>query len=200
MIERIINKLSNHPQIFHFLRKIIENNFQAQQRVISQYFSLKSSEKILDIGCGTGEFSVFFSPDNYTGIDIKERYLDFARKNYPGKFLVADATNLPFADNSFSKVLIIGVLHHLSNVECLQVLKEAKRVLSRHGKILIMEDIQTSQDNYLTKLVHYFDKGKQIRTKATYDQLLKDYFKIIKNFRIKSGLCPYQVFLLENKR
>lgn len=199
MINEVINKLSNHPQVFNFLRKILENNFKAHHQVISKCFPLKSNQKILDVGCGTGEFCSYFPPHTYTGIDINAQYIKFAKNHYQGRFLVADAQNLPFADSSFPKILMVGVLHHLDDQSCFKVLRETKRVLVKNGQMLIMEDIKAPEDLFVTKLIHYLDKGKLIRTRQVYEQFLNFYFKIRKVFIIRSGLCPYQVFLLERK-
>ncbi|MFH1582989.1 MAG: class I SAM-dependent methyltransferase [Candidatus Falkowbacteria bacterium] len=199
MLQKIINKLASNPKIFIILRKIIENNFRGEKEVINKHFICQTDDKILDLGCGTGEFSVYFNPEIYTGLDIEKGYIDFAQKNYKGNFLVGDATCLPFSNNSFSKILIIGVLHHLDNEVSSLVLKEASRVLKDNGLMLIMEDMATPRDNILTKFIHDFDKGKFIRTSENYKNLLRSDFKIIKDLIIKSGLCPYQVFLLKKK-
>ena len=107
--------------------------------------------KILDIGCGTGEFSVFFNSNNYTGIDIEPSYINYAQKNYPGKFVLGDATRLPFNEKSFDKILIAGVLHHLNDNDCHKILNQAKKDLSDNGKILIMEDVDYPDINFLSK-------------------------------------------------
>lgn len=104
MLQKIINKLASNPKIFIILRKIIENNFRGEKEVINKHFICQTDDKILDLGCGTGEFSVYFNPEIYTGLDIEKGYIDFAQKNYKGNFLVGDATCLPFSNNSFSKI------------------------------------------------------------------------------------------------
>lgn len=199
MINKIVTFFSIDPRILNFIRRILENNFRAQEKIIEKYFSDKNFASILDIGCGTGEFSSYFKPANYIGIDLEKKYLDFAKKNHQGKFLLGDAKQLPFASKSFPKILMIGILHHLDDLDCAQALQEAKRVLAQNGKILLMEDIKSANDAVLTKIIHFLDQGKWIRTKKTYRLWLKMDFEIIKSFAIKSGLCPYQVFLLKKK-
>jgi len=199
MLKKIINRLSVNPKIFIRLRRLLENNFTAQKNVIKKYLTVRDSEKILDIGCGTGEFSVFFKPENYTGIDIEPAYINYAKKNYQGKFLLGDATRLPFSENSFDRAVILGVLHHLNDSLCHKIFIEMKRALNSGARILIMEDVSGAGDGWLTKKLHSFDKGGYIRTAEEYQILLQTHFKIINNFKIQSGLCPYQVFLLQKK-
>lgn len=186
------------PAISIILRKIAEFNFRKQKNIIKEYFTTDKNESVLDLGCGTGEFSPFFPEESYIGIDIDERNINYAKAHYQRKFLTADAGKLPFDDNSFSKILILGVLHHLNDEDCLRVLEEAKRVLKPDGKMLVMEDIDTPNSGYFTRLMHYFDRGRFIRTKEEYPKLLSRYFTIEDNFFIRSGICTYQVFALIN--
>jgi len=199
MLQKLINEISLSPKIFIFLRKILENNFKNQKKVIEKYFSPNSEKIILDLGCGTGEFSVFFNPATYTGVDIEKNYIDFARKNYQGSFSVEDATNLSFENDYFDGVAILGVLHHLDDIKCREIFAQIKRVLKPSGTILIMEDVDGPEDSFFTRLIHSYDKGKHIRTEEGYTKLVSAEFNILEKYKIKSGLCPYQVFTLANE-
>lgn len=175
----------------------MENNFKEQKRVVKNYFYGRENNKIIDVGCGTGEFSVFFDPKNYTGIDVEVAYIEYAKKNYQGEFLAVDATKLPFADQSFDTAVILGVLHHSPDDKCVRIFNEMKRVLKNGAGVLVLEDVASGGDSKITKILHNLDKGNFIRSAEQYGNLLNPHFKIIKNFRITSGLCPYQVFILE---
>lgn len=85
-------------------------------------------KKVLDIGCGTGIYVDYLSRKgkDAAGIDSVKEFINYARKNYKGKFLVADAYKLPFKDKSFDTVIMFDVLEHLEYEE--KALKELQRV------------------------------------------------------------------------
>ena len=195
-MQKFVNLLASDPRVFMFLRRILEANFKAQKKVLQNDFAPKVGEKILDIGCGTGEFSVFFQSAVYTGIDTEKKYIDYAQRNYKGKFLTIDATQLPFSENAFDKIIIMGVLHHMNDEQCRRVLAEARRALNSNGRMLVMEDIKLAEENFLTRLIHRFDLGKNIRNEEEYRALLQRHFAIEKEFTIQNGLSPYRVFIL----
>ena len=179
------------------IRRIIENNFKKQKEIIKKYFNLTENNLVLDLGCGSGEFSTLFEKENYIGIDINKKDIAYASKKYDKKFLTADAKKLPFLENYFTKILVMGVFHHLSEADCLQVMSEINRVLKPEGEILIMED--TKSNSILTKFIHYLDQGDFIRPQDEWEKLFNRQFEIIKNFSFKNGLCFYSAFLLKKK-
>jgi len=77
---------------------------------------------VLEIGCGSGELSRYLK--NYIGIDISERT----------PFIVGDAQNLPFEDNSFDLILLLDLLEHTDDKI---VLSEVYRVLKPNGYVII---------------------------------------------------------------
>lgn len=104
-------------------------------------FEIKEGEKILDLGCAHGKLFEILKEKkvNYFGIDISEKLIEIAKKNFPeGNFQVANALNLPFPENFFDKVFSIAVFHHIPSKEFrIQCLKEIKRVLKRGGILIL---------------------------------------------------------------
>jgi SAM-dependent methyltransferase len=76
-----------------------------------------SSERVLDMGCGTGSLTaevVRRSPgSSVVGLDYSEAYVDHASEHGGGGccFLVADGATLPFSDGVFDRSLSQLVLH-----------------------------------------------------------------------------------------
>jgi len=104
---------------------------------------INPGEKILDLGCGNGRLLGLLKDKKieYTGVDSSENLIRIAKDKYKeenAKFLVVEALNLPFYENSFNKVFCIAVLHHIPSDEFrLKFLEEAKRVLKPKGLLIL---------------------------------------------------------------
>jgi len=99
--------------------------------------------KVLEIGCGLGTDGAQFAKAgaDYTGVDLTEAAIELARKRFEvfrleGRFQVADAERLEFADATFDIVYSHGVLHHTPNI--VAAIAEIHRVLKPGGRAIVM--------------------------------------------------------------
>jgi SAM-dependent methyltransferase len=93
---------------------------------------------VLEVGCGMGHLHhvLGLRREQYTGVDLNERFLAAGREHFPGIRLVqGSADRLPFADGSFDCVLCSDVLIHLEDMR--PALREIVRV-SRGAVLLRM--------------------------------------------------------------
>lgn len=101
--------------------------------------------RILDVATQEGHFTQILMENLKTyseivGIDINEQAIETARDTIGQdgvRFLVMNAEQLDFEDESFDTVSISASLHHLSNIQ--QVLEEMKRVLKTGGYFILAE-------------------------------------------------------------
>jgi ubiquinone/menaquinone biosynthesis C-methylase UbiE len=115
--------------------------------IIISELGLSSKDKILDMGCYNGLYEIMLAKrgiGNIIGVDISKDAVNLANKvkvrlKLKANFQVADAEQLPFKDNEFDAVLMLGLLHHLPDKSTITALKEAKRVLKPNGRILIAD-------------------------------------------------------------
>ncbi len=96
-----------------------------------------SGKRVLDLGCGTGYFSALLQQRgaNVVCVDISYQMLNKAQQRCEdGKatFVLADAENLPFEDESFDYVFSTLALQWCGDLS--YPLKEVRRILKKGGK------------------------------------------------------------------
>jgi ubiquinone/menaquinone biosynthesis C-methylase UbiE len=122
---------------------------------------------ILDVGCGRGEIlrhCAQLGADAY-GIDYAEVAVSLSQQVIeplngltPGRTGVcqADAKHLPFASESFDRVLMFDVVEHLHPWELHQAMLEVHRVLRPDGRFIIHTAPNVWYDRYAYPLVRAF--------------------------------------------
>lgn len=116
--------------------------FTTAMKYITKYLKEMNNPKILDVGAGTGRYSIELDKLGYdvTAVELVKHNLMTLKKNYPKiKSFQCNAINLKnFKDNSFDMVLLFGPMYHLiTKEEKIKALEEAKRVTKDDGLILI---------------------------------------------------------------
>jgi len=112
-----------------------------ERKVISRFLRQNVQVmKLLEVGCGTGHWSQFFSDCGFevTGVDISERMIKIAQgKNMANaSFQLADGHSLPFEDKSFDVTAAITTLEFVRDAEL--VLREMARCTRKpSGQLLI---------------------------------------------------------------
>lgn len=119
----------------------------------------KPGAKILEIGAGTGRYSIALAKEGYkvTAIELVEKNLEVLRKYSSGiQNIVSyqgDALNLGrFEDNQFDVTLLFGPMYHLyDNEDVHKAIDEAIRVTKSDGIILVafLSVYAIMNDNYL---------------------------------------------------
>jgi len=106
---------------------------------------IKKGDRLLDLGCGNGRLRQSLSTDmvrdgDYFGLDVSEKLLNLARKNFPrDHFFHKDFTQpLPFGDDNFDIISGVASFHHiLSEKEQKQFLQECCRILKPGGTVFL---------------------------------------------------------------
>jgi SAM-dependent methyltransferase len=107
---------------------------------------------VLDVGCGGGAYTRFLvdlgaDPARTTGIDLVPQRIEAAGRASPPsmRWQVADATELPFADDSFDLVAQFTALCNLLDAELRRrAAREMARVL-RPGGLVLWFDVSRSR-------------------------------------------------------
>jgi demethylmenaquinone methyltransferase/2-methoxy-6-polyprenyl-1,4-benzoquinol methylase len=92
---------------------------------------------LLDIGGGSGNYAMALAGDGWQPVVADRSPQMLAHAARKGLETVeADATRLPFADESFDAAMLVSMLHHVDSPA--DALAEAKRVLRPGGRLAVM--------------------------------------------------------------
>jgi 2-polyprenyl-6-hydroxyphenyl methylase/3-demethylubiquinone-9 3-methyltransferase len=130
---------------------------------------LKPGAKVLDVGCGRGEFCGFFAAKGCAaeGTDISTNCIEFARKHHPGCGFHAVAVEalLPARAGEFDLVFSSEVIEHLFDVAT--YLHAINHLLKPGGRVVLTTPYHGLVKNVLIDLRnyarHYDPLGQHIR-------------------------------------
>ena len=127
--------LSQHGQV----------EYLTTMKYIHECISQFASPHILEVGAGTGRYSVSLAKEGYsvTAVELVPRNLDVLRSKLDGTepivAIQGNALDLSaFQDDSFDLTMLLGPMYHLYTFEDkIQALSEAVRVTKQGGYILV---------------------------------------------------------------
>lgn len=127
--------LSQHGQV----------EYITTQKYIHEYLRDVDTGSILEIGAGTGRYSVSLAKEGYkvTAVELIEHNIEVLKRKLDGTEMITvlqgNAVDLSaLADNTFDMTLLLGPMYHLySKEEKICALSEAVRVTKPKGYILV---------------------------------------------------------------
>ena len=118
------------------------------KEAIIENANIENDFVVLDFGVGTATLSIMAAQVNpkavYKGIDIDEKILVIARRKVDASHVAVELIKynggtLPFADNTFNRVISSLLFHHLTTVQKIQAFSEIKRVLKPGGELHVAD-------------------------------------------------------------
>ncbi len=143
----------------------------------------QESNAVLDIGCGKGEFTFIIAQvaKKAIGIDPDEKLVRSASQNYKCKnifFRVGLGESLDFSSNSFDTVVFCQSLHHVPLKFQLKALNEAWRVLTVHGRLLIIEPIYGKGSLEEIECLYFDEKEARHGARKAIESLINSKFTL----------------------
>jgi SAM-dependent methyltransferase len=120
------------PEIFWNPVYLCESSLRLEIEKAIKSFSITTSDKWLDVGCGLRPYEHHFPKNSYIGVDVEYSGRDKMLKS-PDYFY--DGNILPFPENSFDGVISTQVFEHVPNTRAL--IAEIHRVIKPGGGLVV---------------------------------------------------------------
>ena len=138
-LEKYYNKFCEDKRL---TRKHGQVEYITSMKYIHEYLKENENAKILDVGAGTGRYSVQLANEGYdvTAVELVKHNLGVLKsKGSTVKAYQGTALDLSrFSENTFDMTLVFGPMYHLYTIEDkIKALQEAKRVTKVGGVILV---------------------------------------------------------------
>lgn len=139
LLEKYYNKF-NEDHRLTTRHGIVE--FTTTMKYIHDFIPQNEKIKILDVGAGTGRYSIALSKEghNVTAVELVKRNLEVLESKHENvNCWQGDARDLSFLpEKKFDITLIFGPMYHLmSKEEKLKVFEQVKRVTKKNGTIFV---------------------------------------------------------------
>lgn len=145
-MEDMIKVLDKHYMKFCEDKRLTRRHGQVEyitsMKYIHEYLGDNKEAKILDVGAGTGRYSVQLANEGYdvTAVELIKHNLGVLKsKGSTVKAYQGNALDLSrFKENTFDMTLVFGPMYHLYTMEDkIKAMEEAKRVTKVGGVILV---------------------------------------------------------------
>jgi SAM-dependent methyltransferase len=185
-----LHSIISAPWIYNLVQ-FVAGARMYRNTMVKDYIKPFDGCKILDIGCGTGEYVDYFSKYckdfEYYGFDGEGVYIDYANElfkdnpkvHFYHKILTEEGLK---EFNNFDIVIATGVMHHLDDPIVLSLLKLAKLSLKPGGRLITYDPGKFDEMSIFEKFFVKYDRGRSIRFEKDYAGLVKQVFTNYKSF------------------
>ncbi|MCC8073415.1 MAG: class I SAM-dependent methyltransferase [Clostridiales bacterium] len=197
----IIDFYNNYDEEKRLTRKSHMPEYLITMKYIEKY--LTENSKILEIGAGTGRYSIAFAEKGYdvTAVELAKHNIDVMKKkvkaNHNIKIFEGNAVDLSFLpSDTFDMVLLLGPMYHLfTDEDKHKALSEAVRVAKRGAVIYASycnNDTCVYKMFYDKRILSYVDRGlieENFNTKSAPNEIFELYRKsdideLMKNYNV----------------
>lgn len=152
-------------------------DYQKAYEHIDKSLAFEDTDSVLELGCGTGELTSITAQhvSFITGVDYSRSMINLAMKRYPSLlFMRAMGHILPFSDEKFDKIYLLGVIQHIPYQYFEPTIKELLRTVKKGGKILIGDVLEIAPKE---AEVYEYPRDKFSQFAVSRFQVTKSYFE-----------------------
>jgi SAM-dependent methyltransferase len=166
----------------------------------------REGQRILDIGCGPAYYLGALPRCEYHGFDTARAQIASARRKFGSRGTFYDepytAAHLERLA-PFDGVLLLGLLHHLNDQECDDLLRLVTRSLRPEGRVVTLDTAYFEGQSALAAAIARRDRGKFVRPVAEFRAMAERAFEKVETRIVGDTLrmpASHYMMVLERPR
>lgn len=164
---RLLSRPVGQPRAYSALQRAVGYD-RVLRRLVLDALKLSPDDDVLDVGCGPADLLAGLAPSvDYTGLEPHAPYLRAAqaRWGHRARFIGGRVEDLPL-DRRYQRVLLLGVLHHVSDAEARSMLVACAARLAPGGRLISLEPCPRPGRPLLEQQLYAIDRGRFVRAEA----------------------------------
>lgn len=149
--------------------------------LVDELIQAEPGMRILDVGCGTASILGLLPEVTYIGIDHNPDYIAKARRAFGdrGAFVTVGVADKEFRQlGSFDRVLALGLLHHLDDTSCIQLMQSISECLTPTGRLITFDNSLVKGQHAVAWVLSKVDRGRFSRSPEGYRAIIETAFEI----------------------
>jgi SAM-dependent methyltransferase len=168
------------PAVYHAFSQLLGAR-RSRAEVVRLYVRPRPGNRVLDCGCGPGEFVELLPDVEYVGVDLDERYVAEARRRFGARasFRLGPVGPGTMHEKAhYDLVLAMGLLHHLDDATVRDFLRLARRALKPTGRLVTLDPCRAPGQSRVARLVIDMDRGEHVRSLEEWPPLVEPVFPL----------------------
>lgn len=177
MLAPVKNLLGN-VTLYVALQKALGSD-RLRYRCLSE-LDLHDGDTVIDVGCGPAYYFPRLPSVTYFGFDTSERYIAHASRRF-GSSRAVFSTEV-FGEQHLATippanaVLLLGLLHHLSDDDSRALLRVASRALAPGGRVIAVDTCYEPRQGRVSRWMSDNDRGEHVREPEAFVALARESF------------------------
>src|SRR5687767_6758944 len=158
------------PWVYDTVRPLVVGYIDHE--ALARFCAVVPTDRVFDLGCGTAQLFPYLKCQRYLGVDLDAQALQRASR-YAGptaRFMQGDSWDDAYRELDPTVVLMMGLVHHISDEDFRSVVRRLKSGAVSLRKIVTF-DSSYFPGSVVNNLLSRMDRGKYVRKPPAYEAL-----------------------------